>query len=159
MYPQYSQFQQPIGYNNPMAMTQQRLNMMEQQYPQFQQNPPQQMSSALKGRPVSSIEEARASMIDLDGSVHYFIDKANSCIYTKQINLDGTATLDVYTKQIEQIPQVSSLDTVEPIKREEFNSAIQNLQQQISNIAGELGIKGGILDDKSDAANANYAKS
>lgn len=31
----------------------------------------------LKGRPVSSIDEARASTIDFDGSVFYFPDLAN----------------------------------------------------------------------------------
>jgi hypothetical protein len=46
---------------------------------------------SLKGRPVASIEEARASIIDFDGSVFYFPDLANKCIYTKQINMDGTA--------------------------------------------------------------------
>jgi hypothetical protein len=42
-------------------------------------------------RPVSSIEEVRAASIDFDGSVFYFSDLANKRIYTKQINLDGTA--------------------------------------------------------------------
>ena len=45
---------------------------------------------------VSSIEEARASLIDFDGSIFYFPDLANKRIYTKQINIDGTATLNVY---------------------------------------------------------------
>jgi hypothetical protein len=38
---------------------------------------------ALKGRPVTSIDEARAASIDFDGSVFYFPDVANKCIYTK----------------------------------------------------------------------------
>ena len=50
----------------------------------------------IKGRPVSSLEEARAMSIDFDGSIFYFPDLANQRIYTKQINLDGTATLNVY---------------------------------------------------------------
>jgi hypothetical protein len=37
----------------------------------------------IKGRPVSSLEEARASMIDFDGSIFYFPDVANKRIYTK----------------------------------------------------------------------------
>ena len=48
----------------------------------------------LKGRPVSSLEEARATAIDFDGSVFYFPDLANNKIYTKQVNLDGTATTE-----------------------------------------------------------------
>lgn len=63
----------------------------QQQY--LRQAPPQQF---LKGRLVSSLEEARATSIDFDGSVFYFPDLANKRIYTKQINMDGTATLCMY---------------------------------------------------------------
>ena len=51
----------------------------------------------LKCRPVSSIEEARAAQIDLDGSLFVFPDIANQKIYTKQINPDGTASLNIYS--------------------------------------------------------------
>jgi hypothetical protein len=50
----------------------------------------------IKGRPVVSIDEARASQIDLDGSLHVFPDIGNKKIYTKQINLDGTATFNTF---------------------------------------------------------------
>ena len=50
----------------------------------------------IKGRPVTSFEEARASIIDFDGSVFYFPDLANRRIYTKQINMDGTAAFNVF---------------------------------------------------------------
>jgi hypothetical protein len=56
----------------------------------------------LKGRLVSSLEEARATSIDFDGSVFYFPDLANRRIYTKQINLDGTATLNMY--ELRELP-------------------------------------------------------
>ena len=61
--------------------------------------PPAQQQQAfvgLKGRPVSSLEEARAAAIDFDGSVFFFPDLANKRIYTKQINLDGTASMNMY---------------------------------------------------------------
>jgi hypothetical protein len=58
--------------------------------------------SGLKGRPVASFEEARASMIEFDGSIFYFPDLANKCIYTKQINMDGTALINVY--ELKAIP-------------------------------------------------------
>lgn len=47
-------------------------------------------------RPVSSVEEVRASSIDFDGSIFYFTDVANKKIYTKQINMDGTASINTY---------------------------------------------------------------
>ena len=61
---------------------------------------PQRQASMLKGRPVSSAEEARVSAIDFDGSTFYFPDLANKRIYTKQINLDGTATMLMQKKLI-----------------------------------------------------------
>ena len=62
-----------------------------------------QQLQGLKGRPVSSLEEVRATGIDFDGSVFYFPDLANRRIYTKQINLDGTASLNMY--ELKEIPQ------------------------------------------------------
>lgn len=50
----------------------------------------------IKGRPVVSIDEARASQIDLDGSLYVFPDLGNKKIYTKQINMDGTASFNVF---------------------------------------------------------------
>ena len=50
----------------------------------------------IKGRPVVSIDEARASQIDLDGSLYVFPDLGNKKIYTKQINMDGTATFNIF---------------------------------------------------------------
>ncbi len=54
-------------------------------YPQAPQNQNVRFPTytGLKGRPVSSIEEARAQSIDFDGSVFYFPDIANKRIYTK----------------------------------------------------------------------------
>ena len=105
--------------------------------PQFQQRPqmpsqPMQMETQtpmpqnfLKGRPVVSIEEARAAQIDLDGSLHIFTDIGNKKIYTKQINLDGTATLNVY----QLIEDTTSSGY---ITRDEFEKAIQSLRAEMS---------------------------
>jgi hypothetical protein len=64
-----------------------------------------QPQAYLKGRLVSSLEEARATSIDFDGSIFYFPDLANRRIYTKQINLDGTATLNMY--ELREMPIVN----------------------------------------------------
>lgn len=50
-------------------------------------------------RPVTSIEEVRASPIEFDGSVFFFTDLANKCIYTKQIGMDGTAIIKLYEQR------------------------------------------------------------
>ena len=84
-------------------------------------------SMGLKGRPVSSIDEARASSIDFDGTVFYFPDLANHCIYTKQINVDGTATLLMY--ELKEIPVQSQPNFV---TREEFENTIAQLQKLLA---------------------------
>ena len=93
------------------------------------QQPPHQITTpiGLKGRPVSSIDEARATSIDFDGSVFYFPDLANRCIYTKQINLDGTATLLMY--ELKEIPVAEQPNFV---TREEFENTITQLKNLLN---------------------------
>lgn len=64
----------------------------------------------LRGRPVSGSEEVRAAAVDFDGTVSFFPDLANGKIYTKQCNIDGTASLNMYEiKEIPVAPQPESL--------------------------------------------------
>lgn len=88
-------------------------------------------------RPVSSLEEARASVIDFDGSVFYFPDAANKKIYTKQINLDGTSLLNMYVLQeIPTTPQPEQLaDTY--VSKDEFQQTISLLLEEINKMKGE----------------------
>ena len=97
------------------------------QSPYLRQAPPQ---TGLKGRLVASLEEARATSIDFDGSVFYFPDLANKRIYTKQINMDGTATLCVYELREMPIQREESVfvPSVEKfVTREEFERVLQEL--------------------------------
>ena len=103
---------------------------MYQQVPVYRQGPPQ---TGLKGRLVSSLEEARATSIDFDGSVFYFPDLANKRIYTKQINIDGTATLCMY--ELREIPQEKEISGLVPsvekfVTREEFERVLAQLLPQ-----------------------------
>ena len=90
-------------------------------YQGVQQTSPQ---LGLKGRPVSSIEEVRATSIDFDGSVFFFPDLANKRIYTKQINVDGTSMINLY--ELKPIP-VEAPGT-RYVTHEEFETAISQLQ-------------------------------
>ena len=95
----------------------------------YQQAPLQPMG--LKGRLVSSFEEARASSIDFDGSVFYFPDLANKRIYTKQINIDGTASLYVY--ELREMPVQRDDSVLVPsverfVTRDEFEQVLEQLR-------------------------------
>ena len=119
-YNYYPQAQQPLG---------QPTQYISQAYQR-----PVQPQIGLKGRLVSSLEEARATSIDFDGSVFYFPDFANRRIYTKQINLDGTATLNVY--ELREMPVVnesqSSLPSLDNyITRDEFNKVMAQFKSML----------------------------
>ena len=120
-YNYYPQAQQPVGQPT-------------QYIPQAYQRPVQPQIG-LKGRLVSSLEEARATSIDFDGSVFYFPDFANRRIHTKQINLDGTATLNVY--ELREMPvvneQQSSLPSLDNyITRDEFNKVMAQFKSMLN---------------------------
>lgn len=88
-------------------------------------------------RPVSSLEEARASVIDFDGSVFYFPDAANKKIYTKQINLDGTSLLNMYVLQeIPVAPQPDQLAAAY-VSKDEFKQTVSLLLEEIEKMKGE----------------------
>ena len=111
----------------------QQQNQVTQQQPIYQmpiyrQAPPQ---ISLKGRLVSSLEEVRAASIDFDGSIFYFPDLANKRIYTKQINIDGTATILMY--EMKDIPIEKNESVIAPsvekfVTREEFERVLTQLQ-------------------------------
>jgi len=81
-------------YDNYMNQNR-NAGMMNMPSPQVN-NSQFQNNQFFKCRPVSSEEEARASQIDLDGSLWVFTDIGNKKMYTKQINNDGTATFKIY---------------------------------------------------------------
>ena len=99
-------------------------------YNYYQQQPNSQLRTPypLKGHPVSSLEEAKASSIDFDGSIFYFPDVANKRIYTKQINLDGTAALNMY--ELKPIP--SEPITTDFVTRAEFDQALARISEVLA---------------------------
>ena len=103
---------------------------MQQNRPAYAVPTPEpQLFLGIKGRPVASIEEARATSIDFDGSIFYFPDLANRKIYTKQINMDGTASLNVY--ELKEIPTAIETDISNYITRAEFEKAIAQLKNTL----------------------------
>lgn len=82
----------------------------------------------LKGRPVSGLEEVRAAAVDFDGTISFFPDLANGKIYTKQCNVDGTASLNMY--EIKEIPAAPN-PNADYVTREEFNTAMVALKQAL----------------------------
>ena len=101
---------------------------------QQQQQPQPQIPPFLKGRPVSSLEEVRAIPIDFDGSVFYFPDIGNRRIYTKQINLDGTALINMYEFKPIPVAQESTTNTNTDafVTREEFEETMSKIKEMFA---------------------------
>lgn len=88
-----------------------------------------QQQSLIKGRPVVSIDEARAAQIDLDGSLYVFPDIGNKKIYTKQINMDGTATFNVF-ELAPQAPQ-SAPEQLDYVTKSELEKILTDFKQSL----------------------------
>lgn len=96
---------------------------------------PEPQGNNLKGRLVTSLDEAKNAMIDFDGSVFYFPDLAKGKIYTKQINLDGSSTVKVYSETTED-----STSTMSFVTEERYNALsdkVNDLIEQIQSLKGE----------------------
>lgn len=90
----------------------------------------------LKGRPVSSREQASAAQIDLNGSLWVFTDVGNERIYTKQILPDGTSKFRVYVYSKEE--SQSNGYSAEFVTRTQFDKTLQTLMGVIQNINNNL---------------------
>ena len=88
-------------------------------------------STTQRIRPVASLDEVRAMNIDFDGSVFYFPDYANRKIYTKQINMDGTASINMY--ELKEIPSAQPAN-VDFVTRDEFNATLSSIKEVFAQI-------------------------
>lgn len=137
------------NYYNPYGATQQmqqRLaNLQQQQQQMYQQQMPTMIPPAqpnayppvqqIKGRPVTSIEEARAAQVDLDGTSTYFPAPAEGKIYEKLIGMDGLPIFRVYQLQQDggmQAPAYADNNTVLALQRR-----IERLEEQIGGMRND----------------------
>lgn len=88
-YPQ-SQIQ---AYQDRMLQAQQQYNPYQQMQMQSQV---MQNQIPLNGKMVDGIDVVKAFDTPLDGSIVYFPSTTGDCIYTKQIQADGTSRINTY---------------------------------------------------------------
>lgn len=136
------------NYYNPYGATQQmqqRLANLQQQQQMYQQQMPTMIPPAqpnayppvqqIKGRPVTSVEEARAAQVDLDGTSTYFPAPAEGKIYEKLIGMDGLPIFRVYQLQQDggmQAPAYADNNTVLALQRR-----IEKLEEQIGGMTND----------------------
>lgn len=127
----YNPYMSPYNssqYNRLAGMEQQQFAAQQAALGNYGMGVPSQPQNMIKGRPVVSMEEARAAQIDLDGSMFVFTDVGNKKIYTKQINLDGTATLNTYALVNDSEPKSPEQTYV---TRSEMDSALASIRKEL----------------------------
>lgn len=130
MYGQYGPYNPYAGATQQM---QQRLNYLQQQQQMYQPAYQQSMQQApvqLKGRIVTSIDEAKAAQVDLDGSSTYFPAPAEGKVYEKLIGMDGLPVFRVYTLQ-------ESGAQKQPVYAD--NNVVIALQRRIEKLEEQIG--------------------
>lgn len=115
-------------YYQPQPQMYQPVPRVPTPMPAPQPQPAQQM--ILRGRPVSSLEEVKAAAVDFDGLVTFFPDLAHGKIYTKQCNLDGTASLNMYS--FSEISTETAPVASQYVTREEFANALAAIKEVLN---------------------------
>lgn len=143
-YPAYN----PVPMDPAMVEMQERLKRMQQQA--YRPVPPQPAMQycGIKGRMVTSVDEARAAQIDFDGSLNYFPAPAEGKIYVKSIGLDGLPVFEVYQR-------VDAVQKQQPVYVE--SSAFAALQQRVEQL--EAALKGANNNVQPITTNANNEQS
>lgn len=92
-------------------------------------------SPIIKGRPVTSVDEVKAALIDFDGSIFYFPDQANGCIYTKTIGLNGSSVIQMY--KLAEMPAAPQIPTTQDyVTKVDFEKALASITEQLKQLKG-----------------------
>lgn len=109
---------------------QRRLIELQRQQQAYQQPG----APALKGRAVTSIDEARAAQIDLIG-INYFPCPAEGKIYEKSIDLNGLPVFRVY--ELARQPEPQKIVYAEQSLVDKLLERVNKLEKQLGGINNE----------------------
>lgn len=121
-------------YPNQQVQQSQQVQQVQQGQQMVQQNPQLQQPNIQSIVYVASIEEVKAHPVDWSGGVTYYVDKVNSCIYTKQLGDNGIPVILTY--KLDSNTQGNS----EYVTRGEFEKVktiLENLLSQLGGVANE----------------------
>lgn len=126
MFNNYTPYASYAGPSNITAMYQrQQMPMTSPQMPSQQ--------PYLKGRVVTSVEEVRASQVDLDGSVTYFACPGEGRIYAKGIDMQGLPYILVYELQKVPMPVTGGNGDRSSKEMEDRIVALENKVREMEN--------------------------
>lgn len=140
------------SYYQPMLNAQQRIQQYEQMMPQVQQPMPQQASQqqttpqVLQTIPVSTIEEAKAYIVDAFGTPTLFYNAGKNEIYLKRTNKQtAEAEFFVFAKQEQALSEVKEEKSVNTYEKDfkALNDKIDGLYSLLQEKPQEVETKGG----------------
>lgn len=125
-------------FNNPnyLAPQMNRLNYLENQYPQYANNNymnnsmpniPNTQNVVLQGKAVDSIDVVKAMDVPLDGSITYFPKTDGTAIYTKQLQNNGTSKINVYELNVGDIPTNNITNLKNNVSKEDIDKIYKNI--------------------------------
>ena len=148
---QMSNISSPMGY-----VPQYQTPMPQYQQPAQQNTQP--LNTNFPCRPVTSIEEARAAIIDASAP-YVFTNLGNNEIYTKCLLSDNTAKLTRYVLAPEHQVQQTQTQQIEPAQNnqdiEQMKAQIIALNDEIIKLNNEIVTlkQGGLKNDEQSTAN------
>lgn len=129
-------FNNPIYPNTSLMMNpQQRIEQLVNQHPQyFNQNVQQAVGSQNGWRilPVSNIEEANATPVDLSGNPLFFFNRATKEIYMKQLDQTGAAPLISFALKPQESQIKLSQEQTKPTY--DFQNDLRKLNSKVDDI-------------------------
>lgn len=134
-------------------------------YPNTSPMPVQPPVNDYPCRPVTSIDEARAAMINDPIKPHIYTDFGNKKMYVKYIDNSGNARFAVFAEQPENItPQneVKNVDisSIQAEIEHKFKEKIDNLEENIKILNQEIiRLKGGLNNDTEPSKPSSNSKS
>lgn len=140
------------SYYQPMLNAQQRIQQYEQMMPQvqqpIQQQTPQQQTApqVLQTIPVSTIEEAKAYIVDPFGSPTLFYNASKNEVYLKRTNKQtAEAEFFVFAKQEQALSEVKEDKSVNTYEKDfkALNDKIDGLYSILQEKPQEVETKGG----------------
>lgn len=142
----------PYYYNpnlNYLAPQMNRLNQMEQQYPQYANNigNMQMMNTSgmnagnmiLQGKAVDSIDVVKAMDVPLDGSITYFPKADGTAIYTKQLQKDGTSKINIYEIKSENSDVAVNAVASESVSKEDIEKIYADISEVKKSLEENMG--------------------
>ena len=125
---------------NPYMTPQQRLNYMEQQYPQLAQQPMQQPMQQQNNQelitiPVTNVDEANAFRVNPNGTPTFFYNAGDDEIYLKKTNREtGKADFQIFKIQKQVQQQQHTVQTQENITTSNFEKELKMLNDKVDGL-------------------------